>query len=288
MHAEHTLALGHGAEVLSWTGPALVGVLNVTSDSFSDGGSYESTAAAVEAGVGMAAQGALFVDVGGESTRPGAAPVSQAEERARVLPVVAGLAGSGVRVSIDTRHAAVAEAAIAAGAALVNDVSGLRDPAMVDVCALAGVPAVIMHMLGEPATMQADPRYDDVVREVSEYLASAAERALAAGVPSVVIDPGIGFGKTLEHNLALLRATDRLAALGHPVMVGASRKAFLGRIAGVSEARQRLGASVAAHLWAARCGAALLRVHDVEAHRQALAVASALAADGERGGSHDV
>jgi len=287
VHVAHELPLGRGGEVLAWAGPALVGVLNVTPDSFSDGGSHGSVDAAVAAGAAMAAQGALFVDVGGESTRPAAKPVTEVEELARVLPVVEGLVRSGVRVSIDTRHAAVAEAAIGAGAAIVNDVSGLRDPAMLEVCVAAGVPVVIGHMLGDPTTMQVDPRYDDVVAEVGQYLRAAAERALAAGVPSVVIDPGIGFGKTLEHNLDLLRATDRLARTGHPVMVGASRKGFLGRITGVEEPRERLGASLAAHLWVARLGAALLRVHDVEAHRQALAVFAALAA-GEGGEGRDV
>lgn len=259
-----------------WTGPAVVGVLNVTPDSFSDGGAHGSVEAALAAGMQMAEAGALFVDVGGESTRPGAAPVGEDAELERVLPVVEGLSARGVRVSIDTRHPAVAEAAVAAGAALVNDVSGLRDARMVEVCAAAGVPAVIVHMRGDPRTMQLDPTYDDVVSEVTEYLLEAAERALAAGVPSVVIDPGIGFGKTIEHNLDLLRATGRLAEYGHPVMVGASRKGFIGRLSGVEQPRGRLAGSLAAHLYVAERGAALLRVHDVEAHRQALSILSAL------------
>jgi dihydropteroate synthase len=220
----------------------------------------------------------MIVDVGGESTRPGAAPVDADEERRRVLPVVEALAGAGVVVSVDTRKPEVASAALAAGAALVNDVSGLREPRMVDVCARAGAPAVIMHMLGEPRTMQRDPRYGDVVAEVSAYLLAAAERALAAGVPGVVLDVGLGFGKTLEHNLALLNATGRLAAHGHPVLVGASRKSFLGRLTGVERPADRLGATIAAHLHAVRLGAALLRVHDVEPHRQALSVTAALEA----------
>jgi len=271
---------------LEWTGPALVGVLNVTPDSFSDGGSLDSVEDAVAVGVGMAEAGALFVDVGGESTRPGAAPVTESEELARVLPVVEGLSARGVRVSIDSRHAAVAEAALAAGAAVVNDVSGLRDAEMIAVCAAAGVPVVIVHMQGDPQTLQLGPTYEDVVGEVSEYLLEAAERALAAGVPSVVIDPGIGFGKTLEHNLELIRATGRLAGTGHPVMVGASRKGFVGRLTGVAEPRDRLAGSLAAHLYAAERGAALLRVHDVDAHRQALSVLGALrgASSGGEGG----
>ncbi len=283
MKAEHRLLLGaaaHGREEITWTGAALVGILNVTPDSFSDGGSHTSVEEAVEAGVQMVASGALLVDVGGESTRPGARPVGTQEELARVLPVVEGLRERGVRVSIDTRNADVAEAAVAAGACLVNDVSGLRDPRMIEVCARSGVPAVIVHMLGEPGTMQTDPRYEDVVGEVTAYLLEAANRAIAAGVPSVVIDPGIGFGKTVEHNLALLRATQRLAGHGHPVMVGASRKNFLGKLTGVAVPRDRVGASLAAHMYAAEHGAALLRVHDVEAHRQALALASALEGTG--------
>lgn len=280
--AEHVLRFGRtlpgGGTELRWRGAALMGVVNVTPDSFSDGGATLSPADAVAAGLRHAEQGALVVDVGGESTRPGAAPVDAQEELGRVLPVVEALAAEGVVVSVDTRKPEVAAAALEAGAALVNDVSGLRDPRMVEVCAAAGAPAVVMHMLGEPRTMQLDPRYDDVVAEVSGYLLAAAERALAAGVPSVVLDVGLGFGKTLEHNLALLNATPQLAAHGHPVLVGASRKSFLGRVAGVERPADRLGATIAAHLHAARLGAALLRVHDVEPHRQALAVAAALEA----------
>src|SRR5690606_8209109 len=247
-----------------------------TPDSFSDGGATYAAEAAVAAGLRLAAEGALIVDVGGESTRPGAAAVDADEELARVLPVVAALAERGVVVSVDTRKPLVAERALAAGAALVNDVSGLRDPRMVAVCAAAGAPAVIVHMRGEPATMQQDPRYDDVVADVGAYLAAAAGRALDAGVPSVVLDAGLGFGKTVEHNLARLHATPRLAALGDPVLGGAWRKSSLGRLAGGPEPRGRLAATVAAHLPAARRGAARLRVRDVAAHRQALAVAAAL------------
>jgi dihydropteroate synthase len=279
---EHSLRFGRplpgGATELRWRGAALMGVVNVTPDSFSDGGAHLDPGDAVAAGLRMVERGALIVDVGGESTRPGAAPVDESEEASRVVPVVEALAARGVVVSVDTRRHSVAEASLAAGAALVNDVSGLRDPAMVEVCARAGAPAVVMHMLGEPRTMQMDPRYDDVVAEVTDYLLVAAERALAAGVPDVVLDVGLGFGKTLDHNVALLNATSSLAAHGHPVLVGASRKSFLGRIAGVERPADRLGASIAAHLQAARLGAALLRVHDVEEHRQALAVAAALEA----------
>ncbi len=279
MDAEHRLVLRGGSAELAWRGAAIVGVLNVTPDSFSDGGRHGSVASAVAAGREMVTAGALFVDVGGESTRPGALPVGVDVELARVLPVVAGLADLGVVVSIDTMHPAVAEAAFDAGASILNDVAGLREPRMVEVAAAAGAPVIVVHMQGEPASMQVAPRYDDVVREVGDYLLLKAEEALGAGVPSVVLDPGIGFGKTLQHNLTLLRATRALARHGHPVMVGASRKGFLGRLTGVEKPGDRLGASLAVHLHAAQAGAALLRVHDVEAHRQALAVATALAAE---------
>ena len=273
---EFRAALPGGGNVLRWSGPALVGILNLTPDSFSDGGRHDSVEAAVEAGLRLVREGALVVDVGGESTRPGAAPVSEAEELARVIPAVERLADQGVLLSVDTRKARVAEAALAAGARIVNDVGGLRDAAMREVCAAAGAPAIVMHMQGDPLTMQLDPRYDDVVTEVRSFLAGAAGNAIAAGVPAVIVDPGIGFGKTVEHNVALLRGLPALVGDGKPVMVGASRKGFLGRLSGVAEASQRLGATLAAHLAAARAGAALLRVHDVAAHRQALAVESAL------------
>lgn len=269
-------ALPAGGTTLRWRGPALMGILNLTPDSFSDGGRLSGVEAAVAAGLELRDEGALVVDVGGESTRPGAGPVSEREELARILPTIERLAEHGVLISVDTRKPAVARQALAAGARIVNDVSGLRDPAMRAVCAEAGAPAIAMHMLGEPGTMQDDPHYGDVVAEVSAFLGAAAERALADGLPDVLIDPGIGFGKTLDHNLALLRATTALAALGPGVLVGASRKGFLGRLTGSVIAEQRLGATLAAHLAAARGGAAMLRVHDVEAHRQALAVAAAL------------
>lgn len=278
----HELKFGRplpgSTEVLRWTGPALVGIVNVTPDSFSDGGQLAAVDDAVESGLRLSREGALLVDVGGESTRPGAAEVPAAEELRRVLPVVEALSSEGVLVSIDSRKPVVAEAALAAGARVVNDVGGLRDPDMLTLCAAAGAPVILMHMQGEPATMQLDPHYDDVVSEVSSYLAEVADRALAGGVPDVVIDPGIGFGKTVAHNLALLAATDVLAAGHRPVLIGASRKGFIDRIAGVPRPTHRLGGSLAVHLHAAHLGAALLRVHDVEQHRQALEVAAALAA----------
>lgn len=269
--------LPDGESSLRWRGPALLGVLNLTPDSFSDGGRLADEAVALAAGLEARELGALVVDVGGESTRPGAAPVSAREELRRVLPTITGLAAAGVVLSIDTRKPEVAREALAAGARIVNDIGGLSDPLMREVCAAAGAPAIIMHMQGEPRTMQAEPRYDDVVAEVHDYLLAAARRALSAGVPDVLIDPGIGFGKTTEHNLELLRASDRLAGSGHGLLIGASRKRFIGSLSGGAAAAERLGGTLAAHLYAAARGAAMLRVHDVAAHRQALQVSAALA-----------
>jgi dihydropteroate synthase len=239
--------------------PAVMGILNVTPDSFSDGGRFLDPDAAVEHGLRLVREGAAVVDVGGESTRPGAEPVSEDEERRRVVPVIEALVAEGVACSIDTRHAAVAEAAIEAGATLLNDVSA----SLAEVAAAAGVPLVVMHMRGDPLTMQDDPQYDDVVREVRDFLVEGAERALAAGVPDVWIDPGIGFGKTVAHNLSLLRHLDVLAATGHPVLVGTSRKGFLGRLTGGAPADDRLEASLATAVWALQAGAGMVRVHDV-------------------------
>lgn len=272
----YRLRFGRGAAAarseLTWSGPALMGVVNVTPDSFSDGGDTFDPQRAVAAGLDQVEAGALIVDVGGESTRPGAAQVSLAEELRRVLPVVRALAAAGVLVSIDTRKPAVAEAALAAGAALVNDVGGLRDERMIAVCAAAGAPAVVMHMQGEPATMQVEPRYHDVVAEVSSYLSAAAAAALNAGMPDVLIDPGIGFGKNVNHNLELLRNLEELTGLGHALILGVSRKALIGFLSGEAEPRQRLPGTLALNLHAANAGAALLRVHDVAAHQQALSV----------------
>jgi dihydropteroate synthase len=257
---------------------ALVGVLNVTPDSFSDGGRYVSTQVALAHGRRLAAEGAAIVDVGGESTRPGAEPVTAELELERVLPVIAGLAGDGIAVSIDTSKAVVAQAALAAGAVLVNDVTALRgDRAMAAVVADAGADLCLMHMLGEPRTMQDDPRYDDVVGEVEAFLAERAEVAVAAGVARerIALDPGIGFGKTVAHNLELLRALPRLSTLG-PLLLGVSRKRFLGALSGRDIAEDRVAASVAAALYCYRGGAHLLRVHDVRATADALAVERAL------------
>ena len=237
-----------------------MGVLNVTPDSFSDGGLWFDHQAAVAHGLELFAEGADVVDVGGESTRPGAAPVDEAEERRRVVPVVAALAPHG-RVSVDTRKASVARAAVEAGATLVNDVSA----SLWDVAAEAGAGFVAMHMRGTPQTMQADPRYDDVVVEVRDFLVDRAGRARAAGVEEVWIDPGIGFGKTLEHNLLLLRHLGALVGTGYPVLVGTSRKAFLRRILGEERPTRVLEGSLAAAVLSMASGAAMVRVHDVAA-----------------------
>jgi dihydropteroate synthase len=247
-----------------------MGVLNVTPDSFSDGGRYLDPELAVAHGLALVAEGADVVDVGGESTRPGAGPVDEAEERRRVVPVIEALAPS-VRVSVDTRSAAVAEAAVAAGATLVNDVSASLWP----VAAEVGAGWVAMHMRGEPVTMQEAPRYDDVVAEVGAFLQERAAQARAAGVEEVWIDPGIGFGKSLEHILALLRSLDRLVAGGVPVVVGASRKGSLGQLTGGAPVHDRLEASVATAVWAVEQGAAMVRVHDVAPTVRALALLEA-------------
>jgi dihydropteroate synthase len=272
--------IGVGNRILG-PDPVLVGVLNVTPDSFSDGGNFLDPERAATRAAAMLDEGAQIIDVGGESTRPGSDPVAPEEEARRVVPVIREIMAErpGAIVSIDTYHAGTAEAALQAGASIVNDVSALRgDPRMADVVADAGCPVILMHMLGEPKTMQRDPRYDDVVREVRDFLAERAERAIAAGMEeeNIILDPGIGFGKTLEHNLALLRHLDSLVELGFPVLVGASRKSFIGRITGIEEAKDRLFGTVAANVIACSRGATFFRVHDVRANREALAVAWAV------------
>ncbi|MHC4957406.1 MAG: dihydropteroate synthase [Planctomycetota bacterium] len=252
----------------------VMGVVNATPDSFSDGGSYADAEAAAEAGRGMAAAGAAILDVGGESTRPGAAPVAEDEELARVLPVLERL--KGLPVSVDTRRGAVARAALAAGAVVVNDVSGGSDPALLEAVAEANAGLVLMHMRGDPATMQEAPRYGDVVAEVEAYLLERASVAEASGVARdrILIDPGIGFGKHLDHNLALLHALPRLAASGYPVLVGVSRKRFLGELTDRTVDR-RGDATTAAVTLCARAGAAVVRVHDVGAALDAVRIAAA-------------
>lgn len=249
----------------------LMGVVNVTPDSFSDGGRFYQLDTALAHALQLVHEGADIVDVGGESTRPGAEPVGVEEELRRVVPVVSGLSAAGVAVSIDTRHAAVADAALAAGACLVNDVSGLRDPAMRAVAARYRVPAVAMHMpIDDPAMMQHHTGYVDVVDDVVAFLRVHAALALAEGVPSVIVDPGIGFGKTVEQNIQLVRRLDELVELGHPVMVGASRKRFIGALTGVERPEDRVAGTLAVHLASIQRGARLIRAHDVAAHRQAL------------------
>ncbi len=254
----------------------LMGVVNVTPDSFSDGGLYLDPAAAIAHGQELLAAGADILDVGGESTRPGAEPVAETEELRRVVPVVEGLAGA--TISVDTSKVAVAAAAIDAGASVVNDVTALRgDPEMAALCAERGVSVILMHMRGEPRTMQQNPVYDDVVDEVRAFLVERIESALAAGVAEdrIWVDPGIGFGKTAEHNLELLRRLGELAELGRPLVIGTSRKSFIGQLDG-SAARERLGGTIASTVFAAAAGADVLRVHDVAEVRQALTLADAV------------
>jgi dihydropteroate synthase len=255
----------------------IMGIVNVTPDSFSDGGAYLEHDAAVAHGLALLADGADLLDVGGESTRPGAAPVGAAEERRRVVPVIERLAGTGAVLSVDTSKAAVADAALAAGAAYVNDVTALRgDPDMAAVVTARGARVCLMHMQGEPRTMQDDPRYDDVVDDVRAFLEARIEAAVAAGIPldRIDVDPGIGFGKTVEHNLELLRRLDELVAIGRPLVLGASRKAFLGRITG-RDAAHRVPATLATLVLGLERGASVFRVHDVAPARDALAVAAA-------------
>jgi dihydropteroate synthase len=256
---------------------AIMGIVNVTPDSFSDGGEFIEAAAAIAHGRRLAAEGAEILDVGGESTRPGAAEVPAREELDRVLPVVEALSGRGHTVSIDTSKARVADRALAAGATIVNDVTALADPDMAGVCAERASGLVLMHMKGNPRTMQENPIYDDVVVEVRDFLAERVERAVAAGVEEerIWIDPGIGFGKNVDHNLELIERLGELRELGRPVVLGASRKSFLGRLTG-REVGERLGGSLATAVLGVARGADVLRVHDVRETRDALTVAEAI------------
>jgi dihydropteroate synthase len=259
----------------------VMGVVNVTPDSFSDGGLFLEAEAAIEHGMRLAEEGAGVLDVGGESTRPGAAPVEAQEELERVLPVVEGLVAAGQRVSIDTTKLEVARAALSAGATIVNDVSAFRfSPGMAGLVADAGAECCLMHMLGEPRTMQLDPRYDDVVSEVKAFLEERLAFAVAEGVPEerVWLDPGIGFGKTVEHNLELLRRLDEIVAIGRPVVVGTSRKSFLGKLTGGRPEGERLPGTIATNVMALERGASVFRVHDVAPVADALAVAAATVA----------
>ncbi|NDP42344.1 MAG: dihydropteroate synthase [Aromatoleum sp.] len=261
----------------------VMGVVNVTPDSFSDGGSHFDAARAIAHARQCVADGAAIVDIGGESTRPGAAEVPDADELARILPVVESLTAAGIPVSVDTRKPAVMRAAIAAGAAMINDVAALTAPGAIEVCASAGVGICLMHMRGEPRTMQQTPVYDDVVGEVRAFLVDRARACEAAGIERnrLAIDPGFGFGKTPAHNLSLLRKLETLVATGYPVLVGLSRKSTLGLITG-RPVGERLAASVAAALVAVAGGAAIVRVHDVRETVDALKVWQAVKGDLDR------
>jgi dihydropteroate synthase len=262
-------------------------VVNVTPDSFSDGGRHLDPAAALAHARRLIAEGADSLDVGGESTRPGAAPVAEADEIARVVPLIRAIrAESNVAISVDTMKPAVARAAVEAGAAMWNDVTALRHaPDSVEIAAELGCEVVLMHMQGEPRTMQAEPRYDDVVAEVADFLAARAAAAMAAGVAreKIWLDPGVGFGKhMIRHNLPLLAGLERIVGLGFPVLLGVSRKSFIGRLDGGAEVDARLGGSIAGALWGAGAGVAAVRVHDVRETVQALRVWAAIAQAGQR------
>ncbi len=256
----------------------VMGIVNVTPDSFSDGGRWLDPRAAIAHGQELAQAGAALVDVGGESTRPGAEPVEEALERERTVPVVAALAAAGIRVSIDTTKLRVAEAAFAAGAKYVNDVTAFRaEPDLAGLVADRRADCCLMHMRGEPRTMQDAPCYDDVVDDVKAFLLDRVEFAIREGIREhhIQLDPGIGFGKTGEHNLTLLQRLPELVALGFPVVVGASRKGFLGQLTGREEPRERVAATVAVNVLALAAGARVFRVHDVAEHVDALTVAAA-------------
>jgi len=257
--------------------PFVMGILNVTPDSFSDGGRFASSQDAIRHGIQLAGEGADFLDVGGESTRPGSDPVSVEEELKRVIPVVKELSRSiTIPISIDTYKSEVAREALLAGASIVNDVSGLAfDARMVSVIAEHKATVVVMHMKGEPKTMQVNPHYDDLLGEVMEFLKQSAETAKIAGVRQVIIDPGIGFGKTLDHNLELIRRLTEVTTLGYPVLVGPSRKSFLGTILDTAPS-ERLEGTVAASVICAMKGASIVRVHDVKETVQALKVLRAV------------
>ena len=259
---------------LSMTAPRLMGILNVTPDSFSDGGRHNAPARAIAAARAMQDAGAAIIDIGGESTRPGAAPVTHNQELARVLPVLAGLRDSGAVLSIDTRHAEVMRRAVAGGADIINDVGALRGDGAVDAAAAAGVPVVMMHMQGTPETMQADPQYGFAPVEILEFLEARIQAAEAAGIPRALmaIDPGYGFGKTVTHNLQLINWTAMLHMLGVPILIGASRKSSIAKISAGEDADQRLPGSLALAMAVLRQGAQMLRVHDVGETMQAVKV----------------
>lgn len=264
----------HGADIVEWpsgrldfsAGCLVMGILNVTPDSFSDGGEFFDADRAVERGLQMAEDGAAIIDVGGESTRPGSASVSAAEQIGRVVPVVEALsAKTSVPISVDTYDFEVAKAALDAGAGMINDITALADERIAELAAERQAPVVLMHMLGTPATMQVEPRYDDVVAEVLDFLLERAKRAERLGVPRdmVFIDPGIGFGKTLEHNLLLLKNIDKFVATGYRVLVGTSRKSFIGKITGRENPSERIYGTASTVALCAAAGASIVRVHDI-------------------------
>jgi dihydropteroate synthase len=259
--------------------PIIMGIVNVTPDSFSDGGKFAEPQRAVDQALQLIKEGASIIDIGGESTRPGATPVSAPEEIDRILPVVEGLKSCGVIISVDTFHAATMKAALAAGAKMINDITALRgDPESMGVVAAAGVPVSLMHMQGEPGTMQDNPVYEDVVQDVFDFLKGRIAACQAAGIAHahIIADPGIGFGKAQMHNLCLLKNLDEFAALGVPLMIGISRKSFIEKIDPGTGPDQRLPGSLAASIWAWQKGATFFRVHDVEQTRQAFTVYQAI------------
>jgi dihydropteroate synthase len=260
--------------------PLLMGILNVTPDSFSDGGLHFSKDSAIDAGFRMLDEGADLIDVGGESTRPNAMPVAAGEEMNRVMPVIEALVARGASISVDTSKAIVAAAALGCGAKILNDVTALRDPDMAEVCRLAGCTVCLMHMKGDPRTMQNDPTYDDVVAEVRDFLKKRAALARSSGVAAenIWVDPGIGFGKTVEHNLALLHDLATIVDDGYPVVVGVSRKSFIGKILGGAPVGDRLEGSLAAQVLAQKAGVAVIRAHDVRSSRRAIDMTAAILA----------
>jgi len=273
MHADPARTNPVAAALAQRRWPLVMGIVNITPDSFHDGGRFAAAGDAIAHAHRLIDEGADLLDLGGESTRPGAAPVPVEEELARVLPVLEAVRGGGVPVSVDTRHPAVMRAALAAGAAMINDVNALRAPGAIEAVAGTDASVCLMHMQGEPRTMQQAPRYADVAAEVTAFLAARIEACVAAGIDRgrIVIDPGFGFGKRFEDNVALARALTALAGLA-PVLPGFSRKSMIGVMTGRASTADRLAGSVAAALWAARQGAAILRVHDVAATRDALSV----------------
>jgi dihydropteroate synthase len=266
-----------GSHQLSLDRPLIMGIVNVTPDSFSDGGLFASTDAAIAHARSLVDEGADILDIGGESTRPGAAPVTERDELARVIPVIEAARDLGVPISVDTQKPNVMREAILAGASIVNDVLALRSPGAMEVCAASDVTVCLMHMQGEPRTMQSVPRYADVVGEVKQFLLERVDACVGAGISQdrIVIDPGIGFGKSLEHNLALLQATAEFAAIGYPVLVGVSRKSMFKALLDL-ETNDRVLASVVTAVLCAQRGASILRVHDVRETRQALSIMHAI------------